>query len=371
MDTSGYGTSDGTAPEPAVSHPRRRSRPGGVIVGGVLWLAAAGVLVAACARCATSGSPGGVAWIIDGIAIFTAQTAMVGVGVALAALALRRRGAAALAGLATLVAFSGVALATRAPVVSGSGVPANGPEGSVVRILVANTYVLNATPVAVAEFLDAQEVDAAIVLEAHQDLMQVLRDSSRPLRKRLPNAWIPPENWKGFWYLFTKWPQSGGPDSRGYLDQPHMVICSVVERPADLGGPFLMIGCHLFSPHTPKSRDEGNEKLKHIVGQIASRGEAAGLPVVVGGDFNCTPTAWRSRELTRPASEGGGGLLRAKPWMTAEGSRPGGAWPFSVAIDDVFVSPGSKVVSWKTVPIPGSDHAAVVAEVWIPKGTKK
>jgi endonuclease/exonuclease/phosphatase family metal-dependent hydrolase len=57
--------------------------------------------------------------------------------------------------------------------------------------------------------------------------------------------------------------------------------------------------------------------------------------------------------------------------MTALGTRPGGAWPFSVAIDDVFVSPGSKVVSWKTVAIPGSDHAAVVAEVWVPRGTKK
>jgi len=368
MDTNGYETSTGTAPERASG---RRRGPGGPLVSGVCWAGSGTLTAAACARLLSSGSTGALAWIIDGVAIFTAQTVIAAGVFALVALALRRRGAAALAGLAAAIAFSGVVLATRAPVESGLSTSANGPAGSIVRILVANTYVLNATPVAVAEFLDTQDVDAAIVLEAHQDLMQVLRDPSRPLRKRLPYAWIPPENWKGFWYLFTNWPQSGGPDNRGYLDQPHMVICSVVERPADLGGPFLMIACHLFSPHTSKSRDEGNEKLRHIIGQVASRGEAAGLPVVVGGDFNATPTGWRSRELTRDASDGGGGLLRAKPWTAALGTRPGGAWPFSVAIDDVFVSPGANVVSWKTVAIPGSDHAAVVVEVWVPRGTKK
>ncbi len=367
MDTNGYETPE-TPGGSTFAAPRRR--PGGAPVSGLCWLLGSGALLASGARLATSGSTGTVAWIVDGVAIFSGQIGGAAIVLALLMLALRRRGPAVLALCAAVVGLSGVLLATRAPLVGPGGVPANGPEGSVVRVLVANTYVLSDRPTQVAEFLDAQEVDAAIVLEAHQDLMQLLRDAGRPLRKRLAYAWIPPENWKGYWYLFTKWPQGGGPDNRGFIPQPHMVICSVVERPPELGGPFLMIACHLFSPHTPTSRDEGNEKLRHIIAEVAAKGEAAGLPVLVGGDFNCPPTAWRSRELTKAAGSGGGGLERAKPWSVLAGTRPGGTWPLSVAIDDVFVSPGAKVVSWKTVEIPGSDHAGVIAEVWVPRGTK-
>lgn len=374
MDTNGYETGPENGRSPHAATPAGK-RPGGPILGALCWTGAAGLFAASCARLVTSGAEGGLAWFIDMVAMFAAQIAIVAGAFALVTLALRRRGAAALAAGACAVAFSGVPLAARAPFAGPAGVPANGPGGSVVRVLVANTYVLNERSVNVAEFLDAQEVDAAIVLEAHLDLMKLLLNGDRPIRKRLPYAWVPTENWPGFWYLFTRWPQSEElgkrPANVGYNNQPQMVVCSTVERPAELGGPFLMIACHLFSPHTPKSRDEGNQKLRHIIAEVASKGDRAGLPVIVGGDFNSSPTGWRSRELTRDAADGGGGLLRAKPWSTMQGTRPGGAWPVSMAIDDVFVSPGVKVVSWKTVEIPGSDHAGVIAEVWVPGANKK
>lgn len=142
----------------------------------------------------------------------------------------------------------------------------------------------------------------------------------------------------------------GGPDAF----DPDLLFARVGSG----SGAVLLGGVHPRSPRTAGRWAEGNGVLGRTVGAMAEESRRTGLRLVVAGDLNAGPAAWRSRALSRM------GLRRAKPltggWGSYDASWPG---PLRVQLDDVWVGEGVRAVAWSSVAVVGSDHRAVVADL--------
>ncbi|WP_427007286.1 endonuclease/exonuclease/phosphatase family protein [Pseudarthrobacter sp. H2] len=131
---------------------------------------------------------------------------------------------------------------------------------------------------------------------------------------------------------------------------------AVAEVPGIPGG-IRLTSVHVNSPrpgHVPRWRKDLAELLE------LQQGAPAEVPEVLLGDFNASLDHRGLRKLlstglTDAASATGRGL-----WPTWPANSP--APPF-VQIDHVLASREFAVVSFQTLPIPGSDHLAVVSEL--------
>lgn len=218
-----------------------------------------------------------------------------------------------------------------------------------VRILVWNTLVSNQAASAAAELIAAGDADACVILEPSGELLDLLR-SDDAIADRYPHRSLPENAGPGFRVILSRWPlRPAEPD----LEVDSLKLrARVVERP---GGAFLLVAAHPHSARTPALWRRGNDEIDRIV--TLADGAKGRYPVIVAGDFNAGPATSRSRRLCRHA------LHRATP-LLAGGTWPA-SWPgwLSISIDDVAVSDGVGVASWRRLDATGSDHTPVVVEL--------
>jgi endonuclease/exonuclease/phosphatase family metal-dependent hydrolase len=126
--------------------------------------------------------------------------------------------------------------------------------------------------------------------------------------------------------------------------------------------PGIPMGIHVTAVHVNSPRPGHVLRWRNDLIELAALQQAApaNLPTVLLGDFNSSLDHRGLRNLlstglSYAASATGQGL-----WPTWPANSP--APPF-VQIDHVLVNSELAVVSFKTVPIPGSDHLAVVSEL--------
>ena len=292
-------------------------------------------------------------WISDVIANLAPQLAAAMLPLLALALA-RRRPLPALVLAAAILTTAWMLVGARAPRETGP------PAPGVLRILHCN--VLSSNP----RIDDAE----AFVLGGDHDivtLMELPRDIGRALRaggasERYPHLLTsgPIKGYSGWVTILSRWPLE--PWSDGSLtpgnprpDDATGTMCAVARTPL---GPVGIVAVHASSPWAPARWRIGNIVARRAA-SIASEMRARGLPVVIIGDLNATPTGARSRALARDAS-----LSRSKPWHTPSGTYPAWLpWPLRVAIDDALVSDAFRVRSWRTLKCPGSDHSALEIEL--------
>jgi len=229
-----------------------------------------------------------------------------------------------------------------------------------VSLLVYNAHVENRAPERAHALLRDTPVDVVVLIEPSAALLDAIRGDAE-LMDRLPSRWLPERAGPGFMVVLSAWPQRSGKD---WTDGPGGSVVRgmrvmVIERP---GGPFALLAIHPDSPRTPGRWRSGNETVEDATAHVRDRLVPLGLPVVVAGDLNTSPTGARARALRR-----GTGLRQAKPLSVLAGTYPGSwPWPFSLAIDDALVSDGIGVAGWRTLDRAGSDHAPVLIHLVIP-----
>jgi len=300
----------------------------------------------------------GAGWRIDLIANLTAQVMLVAIVIA-AGFALLRwwRHEIPIAVALSLCAF-GLASdrAERADAGRAGG-------GDPVRVLAYNVYASDRIGAAAARIVEATDADVLVVIEPTSDVVRLLRDSES-FRERYPHR-SPGRPITARPTVISRWPieslrlrygavQTGSPS-------PGMSPTGVIVRRP--GGAFIVIATHPPSPRSEEAWANGNEGIRRLAGMVNGLAQEHGLPVLVGGDFNSTPTGWRSRWLSSEA-----GLLRCKPWTVLDGTWPNSMpWPGRLAIDDVFVTPGVRVVRWDSLAgTDEGDHSPVVVDLLIP-----
>lgn len=298
----------------------------------------------------------GVAWPIDLIANFTAQALFLTATLVGWALLLRRwklLAVAALAGLAQVIILA----APRAAWARDAIIP---PE-QLVRLLHYNVNPFNARAEDAARLIERCEADLICLIEPpvelNADIYQRQRFSAANphMTRRAPKDYA---NWQ---YVLSRWPTRDYPNGFDHTGEPPF-IAIVIEHPLR---PLGLILIHPASPRRERRWEVGNQLIRDAA-VVINRMRADGLEVILAADLNGSPSSYRSRLLAGLTD-----LRRAKPLWRAEGTFPTGrAWPASIVLDDVWMSPGLRVAAWETVEGAGSDHRAVLAGIALPPGPK-
>lgn len=156
--------------------------------------------------------------------------------------------------------------------------------------------------------------------------------------------------------VLSRWEMSGFADEP--LANADGVVC-LVHRPDELGGAFVLVATHPFSPRTAERWARGNRSIDRVADRVRQLIED-GHRVVLCADLNAAPGSSRDRVLRRV-----GGVSRSKPLLGRWGSFPASWSVGRIAIDDVWCSQGAEAFSWRTIRAPGSDHRAIMTAVSI------
>ena len=301
------------------------------LIAGLAGVAALGIL---------AGFGGGWWPLLDLVAAFRVHLGVLAALLALAAALGRHwRLAGAGAGLALLAGASlGPALEAPAP---GSGRP--------LTVLYGNVQDANPVPGALAAALIARQADILVTSETSRDLAEELSG-------HYPHRLVAETG--GEAKRTAIWSRLPLRETRLYLN--NTVAPTGASAAVDLGQGLAigLIGGHFSRP---------TEAVQPA--QVAAlRGIAAGLPrpLVVVGDFNAAPwtaTLARAARLTGTRIAGGYRVTWRGTYETPLGPIPE---PWGHQIDHLLVSEEIGVEAIETVPLPGSDHAGLLARLRVP-----
>ncbi len=312
-------------------------------------IASAAALILALPSAAWLAAP--LHWVIDLVGNLSAQLLLV-VLAATIWWTLRRYRAAAVVGWVSVCLLVWPLATGRAPRAGSDDAPA-------IRVLVYNPLLRPRPAEDEIRLVRESGADLVALVEPPERMIQATA-SGGELRHAYPHMVFRPWGWdplNAYHILLSRWPLTR-PDGRP-LDEP---FTGVVEAVADT--PRGRIGLVVLQPRSPRTAERWHQGLEEAdrAAAAARRLAAAGLPVIVMGDLNSTPSGLLSRRLCSRA-----GLHRCKPWLAPHGTFPSKwAWPLRVAIDDVLVSHGLAVSSWETLPPAGSDHLPVLVGLTVP-----
>lgn len=353
-----------TSDSPAPKRPRTAL---GRLLRCAVWIASWGAAIGLLPLCG-AWLFAGARWEVDLVANLTAQCALGAAALGLWWLVRRRWARMGVALAALALALAGVIAAPRA---KRAEAPADGAR--VIRVLTMNAYAWSRDPSGLLALLESTNADVVTIFEPPMEMLQGMR-TSELLKSKFPHRHLPEHAEAGSRVMLSRWPAERL--RKRELEPEEAPAASEwrshgrswrIEAPS----PFVLSMIHPESPRTRVRWAQGNEDIAMIGDAVERMLAPLGLPIVVAGDFNSTPTGWRSREMTRLT-----GLRRAKAWWTPAGTWPAwSAWPARVAIDDVMVSPGVSVIDWRPQSQPpegkrgvrNSDHVPVMVELLLPE----
>jgi endonuclease/exonuclease/phosphatase (EEP) superfamily protein YafD len=270
-------------------------------------------------------------------------------GILVVAALVRRRWLA----LATCSAILVASIPLAAPLVSGTPTPAE--DLSTVSLLVSNVQGKETAWQRLHSLIRSRRPDIVVLVEAEPPVMQrVLADET--LLSEYPFAVIPKRGLAWPIIMLSRFPLKPvkpAADSDRYKFLFSFRRASIVSLPF---GDAILTAEHPPSPRTRRSWIEGNEQLLLLSELIRQHFEKTGLPVVVAGDFNSTPSGYRTRLLRDRAGLHGDPL----------GIIPRGTWPsnfpafWRLPLDRVWASTGLAFISREVLADIGSDHRPVI-----------
>ncbi len=229
---------------------------------------------------------------------------------------------------------------------------------NVVRVVEMNIFMANERPEEVMALLRTLDADVMVLVEPQWDVFRQFTGNMdgldwfpyRMIRRRIDKVASP-------MVVLSKWAIERDEELNELYG-----MSGVVQRPAEFGGPFRVVGLHAPSPRGSGEWSRGNGVVESLVSSLRGieQRDAAEVPLMVVGDLNGGPGSWRDRRL-----QGGLGVVRGSSVMGLSGTFPAKLSMMGVGIDDIWVDEGVAVRSWERMVIPGSDHFGVRARVLI------
>lgn len=268
-------------------------------------------------------------------------------------LAFRWRGPALSCGLATLFLLALIRLHTSAPTHWG-----NAGEGERFTLVHYNAFASSSrNDDAFAAWLRDQDADIVVIVDSPWRYV----DAQAWIKDQYPHRIEPDPYFRWPITVLSKFPLHDAAELHQFpmdvANAEHSFAANrapVVELPG--GGRFLLSGMHPPSPRSAKTWALALRITEREAVMLRSWRDKTGLPVLVSGDFNSTPTG-RLHQLFARRS----GLESWTPWFRF------GTWPadispwFSVPIDRVWTSEGFTVRSITVGPRFASDHRPLTA----------
>lgn len=232
--------------------------------------------------------------------------------------------------------------------------PGAAVEGIPVSVMTANIYFRNPDPVALASALSAADADILLTVETSRDVLGAASGLERLYPHTVFYDAHSVDQKTVLWSKFPVLRHEMFPRER--LDLPAGLRAEVEIAP---GRTLTVVGLHMS--HVSRGV-QGYE-----VESLGALSAGARQPLVVMGDFNATAWSWgvqRAQELTGTRLVGGVARTWRGGYPTPLGTLPE---PFGLPIDHVLVSDGIGVADTRTVDLPGSDHEAVRAVLYLPE----
>ena len=228
--------------------------------------------------------------------------------------------------------------------------PADAP-GVRVRVLAANVASNNDAAGRVMTALRRWDVDVFSAVELSPEV--ALAYEFNGADALFPHRSLQPRPGFSGTGLYSRLPLASAPSPR---DTRFAVAAAELRAPG-------AVPVELLSVHVPAPTNRGaTEQWRHDMRALP--GSGTGPPRVLAGDFNATFDHAELRRLLdrgyRDAAEQAGVALR--PTWPA-----GKSLPTLVTIDHVLADPRIRVVSVRSVAIPGSDHRGVLADLLLPR----
>lgn len=228
-----------------------------------------------------------------------------------------------------------------------------------IRLLVFNMTVNNEETEAVVRLLRGSGADVVVLVETSTALRRMILDDVDAL-EGLPYRALPDHPRHAPVAILSRRPLETIPHLiEGDADHIRRVRVARVAHPET---PFILFGVHPTSPRDVNRWRSGNLTMERVSAHVNRLQDQQPHPVLVAGDFNATPTGYRSRLLSRET-----GLRRARPFLLWKGT-----WPSNLPsvlrlpIDDVYVPEEVAVHEWRVTGSASSHHHAVVAEIVLP-----
>ena len=323
-------------PPPRLWRARRRGRALG---RGVVGLVFAGAVVVTGARLLVFDAM----WPVAVVSVFAPYAAAASVVVVLGAVMLRMR-------LTFLIALGLVVVHSlwMLPRVTSDGAVA--PGGARLRLMSANAYFGEASADRLTEIALRERVDVLAVQELSPELAAALERTG--LTHELPYTYGRGEPGAAGLAIYSRLPLR---DGRGLPEHTSMPMPGAT---LDVEGRAVRIqGVHTIPPMRGQAG-----MWAHDMDALRREAERRTTPAIFLGDFNATLDNASFRALTdaglRDAHEQRGRAF-ARTWPMAHFH----GLPPLFAIDHVLVAGGVDVVAVSEHRVPGTDHAAVVAEV--------
>lgn len=224
--------------------------------------------------------------------------------------------------------------------------PAPAPGAPVVRIASANLFAFNPSRDRAAEALRGMAVDAKVLIE----FIPGRGDEARFADPAFPHRALAmyPKRKDGILVLSRR------PLAEVRVVDDGTVPFADVTLELDGGARLRLLACHPMAPYHAFSRADWRDRQWAAIAAEAARRPG---PVLVIGDLNGSPQAWRWEALETTGLRRGGG-------------REPATWPAwlgycGVAIDHAL---GRDVAMAAPEPfiIPGSDHRGIIATVAVP-----
>ena len=284
------------------------------------------------------GFLGRLAWIFDLASHFPVQQAAL-LGLVAATLFARRRWAWG----AVAAALSLVNLAMFAPDWFGRPVA---PDMRSLRVVSLNVFIKSHRYADVAAMLDRERPDVVALVEVNARWA----DALSPLRVRWPHVISEPREHSFGMMLLSRLPIL----ESQVLDLGSTGRVTLRARIATPDGPLTLMVFHPPPPMGPGRSRRRNEEMRALAELV----RAIDGPVLVVGDFNCTPWSPHFRDLVKDS-----GLRDTRKGFGIQPSWPSPVLPAMIPIDQALASDGLVVVDRRLGPRVGSDHLPLILDV--------
>jgi endonuclease/exonuclease/phosphatase family metal-dependent hydrolase len=228
--------------------------------------------------------------------------------------------------------------------------PSDGRPG--LRIVSANLRRGRADGEAFARLVASLQADVVAVQE-------LVRGHADALARVLPWGLLAPaRDYSGMGIALAR----PGVVTRLQLPCRDAYVAALQSGARDGGGPIEVINVHLMAPHLPPVWRTLWVRRAQIRGILAHLDAFPARRRALVGDLNSTPIWPAYRRLARRLSDGALAVARQRGARPLRTWGPGPAAPRLLRIDHVLLD-GLAARDVRIVPVPGSDHHAVVADL--------
>ena len=219
------------------------------------------------------------------------------------------------------------------------------------RILQVNVFGHHGRAAALMDLVRTTHPDVVLLQEADEEWEKRLR----PLEALYPHKAMLERFTKGGCDLGQYWcVESNEPETLSAKGIPAVLTKLHVN-----GCEVWLLNVHLSAPFLPERARRHREEMRALTEFV----KTIKVPVILAGDLNSGPWSPLCRAFQQATD-----LVSVRQGLGILGTWPSFLGPLRVGIDQMFVSPGIRVVQCRVGPGIGSDHRPFITDLYVPPG---